>query len=205
MSRVVRGLLQLGNSKLGSAIHVWSLPAVQTCPGRTPTCERLCYATKSRFTLSVVRDRLQWNLAQAFRDDFVSRMAREITRKGVIVLRVHVSGDFMSAEYAKKWLDIFRLCPKVRFYAYTRFVPSPRHRGRAGHYGGVEKRPYLVQRRCRHRCSCVRPAKRSACLLAGVRDGLAGASRPGVPPAQASYRTPAQANVSARNPARARC
>jgi hypothetical protein len=28
-------LLTRGNGKLGEGIHVWSLPAVETCPGRT--------------------------------------------------------------------------------------------------------------------------------------------------------------------------
>jgi Gene product 88 len=52
-------------------------------------------------------------------------MVKEIRRKGVIVLRVHVSGDFASAEYAQKWLDIFKQCPKVRFYGYTRSYRIP--------------------------------------------------------------------------------
>lgn len=125
MSRVFRGLLQQGNSKLGSAIHVWSLPAVQTCPGRTSICSRFCYAQKSRFLLPSVRERLRWNLEQANQPGFVRRMVKEIARKGVIVLRVHVAGDFASAEYAEKWVDIFKQCPKVRFYAYTRSYRIP--------------------------------------------------------------------------------
>jgi hypothetical protein len=44
----------------------------------------------------------------------------EIKRKGVLVLRIHCSGDFYSADYARKWLEIMRHCPNVRFYLYTR-------------------------------------------------------------------------------------
>jgi hypothetical protein len=88
-------------------------------------CQRWCYAQKSRFLLASVRERLAWNLEQANRPDFVQRVVKEVIRKGVIVLRLHVSGDFASAEYARKWLDIFKQCPKVRFYAYTRSYRIP--------------------------------------------------------------------------------
>jgi hypothetical protein len=47
-------------------------------------------------------------------------MAAEITRKGVLVLRLHVSGDFHSAGYVRKWGEVARACPRVTVYAYTR-------------------------------------------------------------------------------------
>lgn len=47
-------------------------------------------------------------------------MVREIRRKGALVIRLHVSGDFYDAEYADKWLHVFRACPAARFYFYTR-------------------------------------------------------------------------------------
>lgn len=115
----VRGLLAQGNSKLGEAIHVWSLPAITTCPGATVTCKRVCYARKSRYLFDAVQERLKWNLEQAMRDDFVDRMVMEIRRKGCLVVRVHSSGDFFSAEYAEKWLEIMRRC-KAKFYWYSR-------------------------------------------------------------------------------------
>ena len=87
MGSVSRPLLTQGNEKIGKAIHVWSLPAVVTCPGRTSLCERFCYARKSRFLLKKIRERLEWNLEQAMRDDFVSRMAKEIVTSGVSVTR----------------------------------------------------------------------------------------------------------------------
>ena len=45
----LRNLLGQGNGKLGEGIYTFSLPAVQTCPGSTPTCRRECYATRGRF------------------------------------------------------------------------------------------------------------------------------------------------------------
>jgi hypothetical protein len=118
-------LLIRGNGKLGQAIHLWSLAAVKTCPGRSAICERWCYAGSNHFLLPSVQERLKWNLAQTRRGDFVARMVSEITRKGVLVIRIHVSGDFGSADYAEKWLEIMKQCPQVRYYAYTRSYRVP--------------------------------------------------------------------------------
>ena len=121
-----RHLLLQGNQKIGSAIHNWSLPAVTSCPGASELCKEACYARKHRFGYAVVRRRLQWNWRQCLRDDFVERMVSEIRSRGVLVLRVHVSGDFWSVEYVERWLEIMRQAPRVRFYAYTRSwrIPS---------------------------------------------------------------------------------
>lgn len=113
-------LLTRGNGKLGEGIHAWSLPAVETCPGRTALCERVCYARNGRYRTQFMRDRLADNLDAALRDDFAPRVADEVRRRGVHTLRVHVSGDFFSQEYARKWLAIARRAAGTRLYAYTR-------------------------------------------------------------------------------------
>ncbi|WP_238537798.1 GP88 family protein, partial [Zavarzinella formosa] len=117
---LVRGLLVQGNRKVGDAIHLFGLPAVTTCPGRTLVCEGCCYALRSRFRFQSVKDRLAWNLEQIKRDDFCGRMTKEIRRKGCLVLRVHSSGDFFNPEYAEKWLWIMKKVPKPRYYWYSR-------------------------------------------------------------------------------------
>jgi hypothetical protein len=116
----LRALLVLGNAKLGKAIHHFDLPAVSTCPGRSGVCEEVCYARRGRFRAHPLRDRLRWCLRQSRRPDFAARMADEVRRKGALVVRVHVSGDFYDAEYAAKWLAVFRRCHAARFYFYTR-------------------------------------------------------------------------------------
>jgi hypothetical protein len=113
-------LLTRGNGKLGEGIHAWSIPAVETCPGRSRLCERVCYALAGRFRTGMVQDRLTENLDAALSDNFVGRLVAEIRRRGVHTLRVHVSGDFFSAEYARKWLAVARQSRRTRFYAYTR-------------------------------------------------------------------------------------
>jgi len=113
-------LLQLGNSKLGRAIHVWSIPAIDTCPGSTELCRNLCYALRHRFRFDSVKRRLAWNLRQSRRIDFVERMIAEIRSSGVLVLRLHVAGDFYDAEYVRKWIAIVKRSPRARFFGYTR-------------------------------------------------------------------------------------
>ena len=120
MSRVIRGLLVQGNRKLGSAIHHWDLPPVVSCPGRTKSCERVCYAKSGRYSTKLVKNRLKWCMQQSRMDDFSARLVNEIHQKGVLVCRVHCSGDMYSAEYAEKWLSIMKDCPQVKFYLYSR-------------------------------------------------------------------------------------
>jgi len=110
----------MGNGKLGQSIFHFDLPAVSTCPGRSSVCEQVCYARSGNFLFPQVQERLHWCYEQSRREDFASRMAREIHRKGVLVVRIHVSGDFYSGDYAAKWLAVMRQCPRVRFYFYTR-------------------------------------------------------------------------------------
>ncbi|MGL4554120.1 MAG: GP88 family protein [Gemmataceae bacterium] len=119
MSRV-RPLLAVGNGKLGRHIAHFDLPAVATCPGRSAACEGVCYATRARFRFPTVRERLRWCYEQSRRGDFVRRVVDEARRTGVVVLRLHVSGDFYSPGYAEKWLLAMRRLPRVRHFFYTR-------------------------------------------------------------------------------------
>src|SRR5262245_6139985 len=106
----VNNLLSRGNTKLGEGIHSWSIPAVGTCPGRTSLCESVCYARTGRFQTQLVQDRLQANLGACLQDDFEDRIVKEIKRRGIHTVRVHVAGDFYSPEYTAKWVRIARRC-----------------------------------------------------------------------------------------------
>ncbi len=116
----LRNLLTRGNSKLGEAIFGFSLPAVTTCPGRSGVCESNCYARRGRFVTDATRSRMEENLGASGRRGFVARMVAEIRRRGVHVLRIHVSGDFYSAEYTEAWSRIARMTPRTRHYCYSR-------------------------------------------------------------------------------------
>jgi hypothetical protein len=113
-------LLSRGNRKLGESIHCWSIAPVDTCPGRSALCERVCYARSGHFHLPSMQERLQQNLDAALARSFEHLMAREVRRRRIHTLRIHVAGDFFSPEYTRKWLRIARRCPKTTFYAYTR-------------------------------------------------------------------------------------
>jgi hypothetical protein len=113
-------LLAIGNGKLGEQIAHFDLPALPTCPGRSSVCESVCYATTGRFVFANVRTRLAWCLRQSRRAGFSRRAAKEIRSRGLMVVRLHVSGDFYDADYARKWLCVMSHLPRVRFYFYTR-------------------------------------------------------------------------------------
>src|SRR5262249_54635561 len=122
-SRTMKTLLTLGNAKLGDGIFAFSLPAVTSCPGSTPTCRKECYALRGHFPLQARRFRR--NLKAAREERFAARMIREITRRFVGCVRIHVAGDFFSADYVRAWAAVARACPQTRFYAYTRSWRHP--------------------------------------------------------------------------------
>ena len=113
-------LLVKGNSKLGRAIHSFSLPAGLSCPGRSTVCSQHCYAKQGHYLYANVQEALARNYRHSRRKGFVDRMLGEIVGSRARVVRIHASGDFYSPGYARKWLRIARACSGVRFYAYTR-------------------------------------------------------------------------------------
>lgn len=120
MLKEPRCLLTLGNGKVGEAIHLWSLPAILSCVGRSPACVAACYARRGRFRFPAVVERLHANYDACREADFAPRMIAEIKRRGCVVVRVHAAGDFWSRSYIGDWVRIARACPRTRFYAYTR-------------------------------------------------------------------------------------
>jgi hypothetical protein len=110
------------NSKLGPWIHSWSLPAGkrETCPGETDLCRRACYAKKNSFAYPSVQTAYRRNKAMADKPWFADCMTAELKHRMVRIVRIHVSGDFYSVEYTRKWHTIVAACPDARFFAYTR-------------------------------------------------------------------------------------
>jgi hypothetical protein len=113
-------LLTRGNDKIGSKVFAFNLPAVETCPGRSPCCEAHCYAQTGRWRFNAVREALAWNLRWARKAMFVPEVCEELRRRKVKVLRLHASGDFFDEAYVLRWLEILERSPGVRAYAYTR-------------------------------------------------------------------------------------
>jgi hypothetical protein len=113
-------MLARGNSKLGRRVYTFSLPAGGTCPGQSPLCAANCYAGAGHFLRGSVQAVYRRNLRMSRRADFVERVVGEIRDRRVRLLRLHVSGDLYSVEYAAKWVEIAGGCPETRIWAYTR-------------------------------------------------------------------------------------
>lgn len=108
------------NLKLGNLIHAWSITAGDSCPGESLLCKNRCYAKKGHFHQGNVKRAHAKNFEFSKTDEFASWAINAIAAKYVRVLRTHVAGDFYSAAYVAKWLEIVRAMPDTVFYAYTR-------------------------------------------------------------------------------------
>ena len=133
----INGINFNGNLKLKNndetRFMIWNIPAVVTCPFRTPTCEKFCYAMKAERCYPSCHDARVRNLETSKRADFVERMIytieTEINSKAFkgkkIVFRIHESGDFYNVEYMEKWVEIARHFvdnENIVFLAYTKSI-----------------------------------------------------------------------------------
>jgi hypothetical protein len=110
-----------GNTKIG-VIYNFSLPAGQnfragSCPGATELCESVCYAKDKLFSMNEWRYFVNWAYVLLWPDRFREVLSREKLSR---VFRIHVGGDFFSADYVDLWRSILRDRRDIRFYAYTR-------------------------------------------------------------------------------------
>lgn len=96
----------------------FDLPAVKTCPGKTNLCSTKCYALQLEKMYSNVKFKYQRNLIQSRNKHFVEKICEEIPSVGLF--RIHVSGDFYSNVYIRKWIKIATQKPNVKFYCYSR-------------------------------------------------------------------------------------
>lgn len=115
-------LLTPGNSKLGRKILSFSLPAVKTCkPSRW--CIKNCYACKGFFKVFADKVNMCYekNYQASLSDTFIEELNNELAKKrNPSYIRIHVSGDFYSKEYIKKWVEIVKANPRHRFLAFTK-------------------------------------------------------------------------------------
>jgi hypothetical protein len=119
--RPLEFLLLRGNDKLGEDVYHFSLPALDTCPGRSRACEESCYALAIYGRWRTVLARHQGTRAALENlDEFRERMVAEIRCRPVRVLRWHVAGDVFSVGYARALLGIMQATPRVEHFLYTR-------------------------------------------------------------------------------------
>jgi len=113
-------LLKEGNSKLGRSVGSFSIPAEQTCPGATKSCLDVCYACSGFYRMPNVKESLQKSFEVSMTKEFVSDIVMTIRLQRYQLVRIHASGDFYSAEYIRKWIEICKKSPQTKFLAYTR-------------------------------------------------------------------------------------
>jgi hypothetical protein len=131
-----QNLLGTGNSKLvktakefGVRIFNFSIPAGNdkksgkiTCPF-AGSCLKLCYAKRGMYRFGNVERALTKRYEASKEENFVQTITDELAKvkkDKQTYVRIHDSGDFYSPAYFAKWLEIARLNPTVRFYAYTK-------------------------------------------------------------------------------------
>lgn len=114
-----------GNTKLKkSGIVSFNLIPIIHCP-LAGSCKAFCYATVGQQAFASGVKRRAAAFKATLDPAFVQNMHAEIQRwkKKIKAIRVHDSGDFYSMDYLKSWLEIARLNPDVKFYAYTKSLP----------------------------------------------------------------------------------
>lgn len=111
---------------------IWNLPAIVTCPFRTPHCEAKCYAIKAERVYKDCLPSRKTHFMESREADFVDRMVLTIlqyalrNKESQIIVRIHESGDFYNQAYTDKWLRIMDICkfmPNVKFICYTKSFP----------------------------------------------------------------------------------
>ena len=133
----------LGSAKLADDTATFSLPAGWTCPGARDCMARAgrgsgkvvrgrhsrftCYAASMEWRASIRESRAKNERLLKGCDGtagMVALLERSLEHKGIIEkcvrVRIHVSGDFFSAEYFRAWCLVARFHPLVTFYAYTK-------------------------------------------------------------------------------------
>ena len=115
-------------SKLaGKRVFNFGIPAYKSESGRltcpmAAECVKFCYASKGAYSWSNVKPAFEKRYQLTKTDQFIGLMNKEIKNKKADYVRVHDSGDYYSKEYLKKWFQIAKDNPGVRFYSYTNMV-----------------------------------------------------------------------------------
>jgi len=111
--------LGLGNMKVGEAF-TFSLPSKTTCPGASEWCREHCYSHKYERCRRACQNAYEDNLALSRDTAQFVRIMTGVLPRIMPCFRIHVGGDFYSAEYVEAWQRICGAFPQVQFWAYTR-------------------------------------------------------------------------------------
>jgi hypothetical protein len=129
--------LRKTSKEIGAKVVNFGIPAYKSSSGKITcpyalTCVKGCYAKKGAYIWSNVKPAFERRYQASLKDDFVPVMCEAIIKSRARYVRIHDSGDFYSPAYLEKWLQIMKLNPDVRFYAYTKSVPFFKENGTKG-------------------------------------------------------------------------
>lgn len=117
-------LLSLGNRKMQKnriSTASFGLEAGKTCPGKG-SCQFECFAMVGNYLYANVKNKQKQRIQASKKANFVKVISEEIESMNVGAVRIHDSGDYYSAEYLDKWIQIAKNNPSVTFYSYTKSV-----------------------------------------------------------------------------------
>jgi hypothetical protein len=124
------------SSSAGIHLYNFGIPAFKsrsgtlTCPNATK-CVNGCYARQGAYIWTNVANAYEARLTLTRTKGFIEVMVSQIDKlvkkhkTGLIMIRVHDSGDFYSKEYQLNWYSIakaFLHNSRVKFYSYTKMV-----------------------------------------------------------------------------------
>lgn len=115
--------LTRGNAKLGRDILHFDLPAgpAASCPGASTFCASICYARHGHYLFGSVQAKYAANFEAWKAGTLEPVLASELAKLPAgTVIRLHTSGDFVSAAYVAMWHRLASTHPALTFYAYTR-------------------------------------------------------------------------------------
>lgn len=127
-------LLINGNAKLGKGVYTFSiLPTNELYQfifdgiefqvrGTCPCHCKGCYATKGFYCMSSTKNSLAKKtiLVRECLDWVKRAILAQIEAENIKMLRIHASGDFMSAEYIQMWREIVDSTPSTVYWTYTK-------------------------------------------------------------------------------------
>lgn len=130
-----------GNAKLDKQIATFSLPAGYSCPGASacmaradrnsgkitdgPLSQFRCFAATAESAYRNVRES-RWHNFDLLKGKSRCEMTALILASlpDTTIIRIHVSGDFFSADYFGAWIDVATKRGDIKFYAYTKSIPT---------------------------------------------------------------------------------
>jgi hypothetical protein len=117
---MAKNILTRGNSKLDKSILCFAIAPVVSCLNCSQ-CKKSCYALKPYRRWTDVKNAWNRNFSMAKDGTFIPVVTRQIKASRTCkTVRIHVAGDFFSAEYIEQWSAIVDLFPHINFYSYTK-------------------------------------------------------------------------------------